>query len=69
MKSRQNAILLSYGTIFFSSSRNIEFTAMLSEFSIPRKRKEIKSNFQMVNLRNGGTKDFSELFEMIHLNI
>ena len=43
MKSQQNAILLSDGTIFF-----------------PEKGKN-KSKFQIVNLCNGGIKDFVEL--------
>ena len=42
---------------------------MLSEFSFPKKRKKNKSNFGMVNLCNGGMKDFVELWEIIHLNI
>ena len=41
MKSQQNAILLSDGTIFFPSSRKIvsKYTALLSEFSFQKKRK------------------------------
>ena len=41
------------------------YRAMLSEFSFPKKRKQNKSNFQMVNLCNGRTKDFVELWEII----
>ena len=29
----------------------------------------LTTNFQIVNLCNGGTKDFVELWEIIHLNI
>ena len=48
-----------------------KYTAMLSEFTFPKKEKK-KSNFQMVNLRNGETKDFAELWAIItfeHLNL
>ena len=41
-------------------------TAMLREFSFPKKGKK-NSNFWMVNLCNSGTKDFVELWEIIHL--
>ena len=41
------------------------YRAMLSEFSFPKKRKQNKSNFQMVNLCNGRTKNFVELWEII----
>ena len=37
------------------------YTAMLNEFSFPKKE---KTNFRMVNLRNGGTKDFVELWKL-----
>ena len=43
-------------------------TALLSEFSFPKKGKN-KSRFRMVNWCNGGTKDFVELWEIIHLKI
>ena len=46
-----------------------KYTAMLSKFSFPKKGNKNKSNFRMVNLCNGGTKDFVELWEIIHLNI
>ena len=74
MKSWQNAILLYDGTIFFSSSWNIDksvSTQCLSTqypFSFPKKGQN-KSKFQMVNLCNAGTKDFAELWEVIHLKI
>ena len=70
MKSRQNAILLSNGTIFFPF-RNIQvskYTALLSKFCFPKKGKK-KFKFQMVNLGNGETKDFVELWEIMHLKI
>ena len=70
MKSRQNAILLSDGTIFFPF-RNIQvskYTALLSKFSFPKKGKK-KFKFQMVNLGNGETKDFAELQEIMQLKI
>ena len=38
-----------------------KYTAMLSKFSFPKKGNKNKSNFRMVNLCNGGTKDFVEL--------
>ena len=41
---------------------------MSSKFNFPKKGKN-KSNFRMVNLCNGRTKDFVELWEIIHLNI
>ena len=40
---------------------------MLTEFSFPKKGKN-NSNFWMVNLCHSGTKDFAELWEIIHLN-
>ena len=42
MKSRQNAILLSDGAIFFSIS---EYAAMLREFNLPKKGKELSLSF------------------------
>ena len=45
-----------------------KFTALLSEFSFPKKWGK-KSKFQMVNLGNGETKDFVELWEIMHLKI
>ena len=45
------------------------YIALLSEFSFPKKRKQNKSNFRMVNLCNSGTKDFVELWKIIHWNI
>ena len=45
-----------------------KYTAMLCEFSFPKKGKN-NSNFRMVNLCNSGTKDFVELWEIIHLKI
>ena len=79
MKSRQNAILLSDRTNFFPSSQNIDKSVSTQHFSkytalFPKKREKIslsfgknKSKFWIVNLRNGGTKDFGELWEIIHL--
>ena len=46
-----------------------KYTAMLSGFSFLKKGKRIKSKFRMVNLCNGGTKDFAELWEIKHLKI
>ena len=46
-----------------------KYTALLSKFSFPKKGNKNKSNFRMVNLCNGGTKDFVELWEIIHLKI
>ena len=40
-------------------------TALLNKFSFPKKGKN-KSMFRMVNLCNGGTKNFVELWEIIH---
>ena len=69
MKSPQNATLLSDGAIFFSF-RNIEwYTALLSTFSFPKKGEKLRLKFQIVNLGNGGTKDFWELWEIMHLKI
>ena len=44
------------GQIFFHPQIS-KYTAMLSEFSFPNKGKN-KSNFRMVNLCHGRTKDF-----------
>ena len=44
-----------------------KYTAMLSKFSFPKKGNKNKSNFRMANLCNGGTKDFVELWKIIHL--
>ena len=56
---------------FFSHPPEIltsrEYTAMLSKFSFPKNGNENKSNFGMENLCNGGTKDFVELWKIIHL--
>ena len=72
MKSRQNATLLSDGTNFsciVSKYRQVtKYTTLLSEFSFPKKGKN-KSKFRMVNLCNGGIKDFEELWEITHLKI
>ena len=40
---------------------------MLTQFSFPKKGERIKSKFPIVNLCNGGTKDFVELWEIINL--
>ena len=73
MKSRQNAILLSSRISFFSILPKYwqvsKYTALLSKFSFPKKGNKNKSNFRMVNLCNGGTKDFVELWEIMHLKI
>ena len=44
---------------------------MLREFSFPKKGKELylRIKFCMVNLCNGGPKDFVELLETINLKI
>ena len=70
-KSRQNATLFSDGTIFFHPPeiQVSKYTPMLSEFRFSKKGKIIKSKFRMVNLCNGGTKDFVELLEIIYLKI
>ena len=44
-----------------------KYTAMLSKFSFLKKGNKNKSNFWMANLCNGGTKDFVELWKIIHL--
>ena len=36
---------------------------------VSQKSGKNKSKFQMVNLGNGGTKDFEELWEIMHLKI
>ena len=41
---------------------------LLKEFCFSKREKN-KSKFWMVNLCNGGTKDFVELWEIIHLKI
>ena len=43
-----------------------KYTALLSEFSFPKQKKKL---FQMVNLGNCRTKDFVELWEIMHLKI
>ena len=45
-----------------------KYTALLSKL-IFRKKGKNKSKFRMVNLCNGGTKDFAELWEIIQLKI
>ena len=60
------------GKIFFRppellTSQYSKYTAMLSKFSFPKKGNKNKSNFRMANLCNGGTKDFVELWKIIHL--
>ena len=40
------------------ASQYSKYTAMLSKFSFPKKGNKNKSNFRLVNLCNGGTKDF-----------
>ena len=67
MKSRQNAILLSDGTSFFPSSPNFDKSVSTQRF-FPKKEKT-KSKFRVVNLCNGGTKDFMELWKLLHLKI
>ena len=72
MKSQQNAILLSYGTSFFPSSRNIDKSVSTQHCQanlVSQKRQKNKAKFWIVNLCNGGTKDFVELWEIIHLKI
>ena len=66
MKSWQNAILLSNGAIFFLSSPNFEKSVSTQHF-FPKREKI--SKFQIVDSCNGGTKDFMELWEIIHLKI
>ena len=43
-----------------------KYTVLLNEFRFPKKR---KNQVSMVNLGNGGTKDFVELWKIIHLKI
>ena len=45
-----------------------KYTSLLSKLSF-RKEGKNNSNFWMVNLCNGGAKEFLELWEIIHLNI
>ena len=57
------------GQIFFRlpellTSQYSKYTAMLSKFSFPKKGNKNKSNFRLVNLCNGGTKDFVELWKI-----
>ena len=59
MKSWQNAILLSDGTIFFPSSPNIDKSVSTQRF-FPEKEKN-KSKFRIITLCNDGIKDFVEL--------
>ena len=71
MKSWQNAILISQGTVFFILPKYWEvskYTVLLSTFSFPKKEIN-KSTLRRVNLCNGGTKDFVKLWEIIHLKI
>ena len=73
MKSRQNAILHSDRTIFSILPEYWQvskYTALLGELSLSsQKREKNKSKFWMINLCNGGTKDFVVLWEIIHLKI
>ena len=60
------------GQIFFRppkllTSQYSKCTAVLSKFSFPEKGNKNKSNFRLVNVCNGGTKDFVELWKIIHL--
>ena len=59
--------------IFFPSSQNIDKSVCTQEcwanLASQKKRRQNKSNFWMVNLCNSGTKDFVELWKIIHLNI
>ena len=59
MKSQQN--VLKYWQVS-------KYTVLLSESNFPKKRKN-KSKFQMLDLCNGGTKDFVELWKIINLKI
>ena len=76
MKSQQNAILLSDETIFFPILLKYwqvsKYAALLSEFSFPKKGKN-KSKSRIYHpdgkFMYGGTKDFVELWEIIHLKI
>ena len=45
-----------------------KYTALISKFSFPKIEKS-KSKFRMINLCNDGTKDFMEIWEVIHLNL
>ena len=59
--------------IFFPSSQNIDKSVCTQEcwanLASQKKRRQNKSNFWIVNLCNSGTKDFVELWKIIHLNI
>ena len=59
MKSQQNAFLISNDTIFFHPVEILASQGRHSVFSL--KREKNKSKFWIVNLCNGGTKDFVEL--------
>ena len=52
---------------FFPSSPNIDKSVCTKRF-FPKKGKN-KSKFCIVNLCNGGTKDFAELWEIVYLKI
>ena len=72
MRSGQNTILVSNGTIFSPFSRNIDksvSTQCCSVNFVSKKTEKISLKFRLVNLYNGGTKDFVELWEIIHLKI
>ena len=67
MKSRQMQFYFPTGQFFSILPKYCQvskYAALLSEFSFPRKGK-----FWMVNLCNGGSKDFLELRENKHLKI
>ena len=51
--------------IFSKYGQVSKYTALLNKFSFPKKGNKNKSNFRMVNLCNGETKDFVELWEII----
>ena len=55
-------------TLKLLTSQYSKYTTMLSKFSFPKKGNKNKSNFPLVNLCNGGTKDFVELWKIIHLS-
>ena len=64
MKSRQNAILLSDGTTFFSILSKYWQVSKYTQVSTQRffsEKGKNKSNFRIVNLCNGGINDFVEL--------
>ena len=57
---------------FFFPFRNIDKSVNTQRCEVnlvSQKRGKNKSKFQMVNLGNGGTKDFVELWEIMHLKI